>query len=190
METSTLTDALLLSNNGGFNGNNNILWLFLLLGYNGFGGYGANGRGSCATTEDLASAFNFNGLQDKTNDILSSINGVNTNLGNAICQLGYQNAKDFGSLLSEIGSTSCTTQLGLKDVKFDMANYTASINANTTAGIQKILDKMNESENRALASKVQQLELQQALCGVPRINPNAYGVFPYGTNYAFGSQNI
>ena len=72
-----------------------------------------------------------------------------------------------------------------------MANYAAAINANTTGQTQRILDKMCEDKTAAMASRIQQLELQQALCGIPKTSPYGYGIYAYPacgcgtTNYAF-----
>lgn len=188
-ENSTLTDALLLSGGNGLGfGNNGVLWLFLLLGFTGFNNGGFGNRSNVATTEDLASAFNFNGLQGKTNDILTAINGVNQNLGNAICQSSYQNAKDFGEMSRQIADCCCSTQLGIKDVRFDMANYTAAINANTTASTQKILDALATDRMAKMQDEINSLRLNSALCGIPRISTYAYGVYPYPTYNPCGGQ--
>lgn len=152
------------------------LLIFALIGGNGFG---LGGRNQAATTEDLASGFNFSALQSKTNDILAAVNNNNQVLGNAICQLGYQDAQHAYDLSRQIADCCCTTQRGIDSVKFDMANYSATTNAAITAGTQKILDKMCENEKAAMAARIQSLELQQALCGVIR--------YPTATTYAVPS---
>lgn len=152
------------------------LLIFALIGGNGFG---LGGRNQAATTEDLASGFNFSALQSKTNDILAAVNNNNQVLGNAICQLGYQDAQHTYDLSRQIADCCCTTQRGIDSVKFDMANYSATTNAAITAGTQKILDKMCENEKAAMAARIQSLELQQALCGVIR--------YPTATTYAVPS---
>lgn len=176
----SLSDIAAVTNDGmGFGGNNGFLWLLaiLLLGGGGFGW--GNNRGNCATTEDLASGFNFSALQNKTNDILAAVNNNNQVLGNAICQLGYQELQNFNALERQLADCCCTTQRGIDSVKFDMANYAASINANTTAQTQRILDKMCEDKQAAMQARISQLELQQALCGIPRTNPYGYGIYAY-----------
>lgn len=164
---------------GGMGGGNWFAWilLFALFGSNGFG-FGGN-RSNVATTEDLASGFNFNALQEKTNDILAAVNNNNQVLSSAICQLGYQDAQHSYDLSRQIADCCCTTQRSIDSVKFDMANYSAATNAAITAGTQKILDKMCENEKAALQARVQSLELQQALCGIPRTNPYGYGIYAY-----------
>ena len=150
-----------------------IILFALIFGGNGFG---FGGRGNAATTEDLASGFNFSALQGKTNDILAAVNNNNQVLGNAICQLGYQDAQHTYDLSRQIADCCCTTQRGIDSVKFDMANYSASTNAAITAGIQKILDKLCADQTAALQARVQSLELQQAMCGVVR--------YPTATTYS------
>lgn len=186
----TLSDIAAVTGDGmGFGGNNGFLWLLAIL-FLGGGGFGwGNNRGNCATTEDLASGFNFSALQNKTNDILAAVNNNNQVISNAICQLGYQDAQHTYDLSRQIDSCCCNTQLGIQGVKFDMANYAASINANTTAQTQRILDKMCEDKQAAMAQRIQSLELQQALCGIPKTSPYGYGIYAYPTCNPCGTTN-
>lgn len=64
------------SNIGFGNGGMWIFALLILLGLlgGGFGGFGNRSTGNSATTEDLASGFNFSSLQSKANDILAGVN--------------------------------------------------------------------------------------------------------------------
>ena len=183
MDNYSLSDIAAVTD-GGFGGGNMGGWWMIILfalifGGNGFG-FGAN-RGNVATTEDLASGFNFNSLQRKTNDILAAVNNNNQVLGNAICQLGYQDAQHTYDLSRQIADCCCTTQRGIDSVKLDMANYSAATNAAITAGTQKILDKLCADQTAALQARVQSLELQQALCGIPRTSPYGYGIYAYPT---------
>lgn len=177
MDNYSLSDIAAVSGNEGFGGTGGwwIILLFLVL----FGGNGFGMRGNCATTEDLASGFNFNSLQSKTNDILAAVNNNNQVLGNAICQLGYQDLQNFNTIERQIADCCCATQRAVDSVKFDMANYSAATNATINAGVQKILDKMCADQVAALQGRVQTLELQQALCGVVR--------YPTNTTYAVPS---
>ena len=173
---------------GNMGGGGWIVWilLFALLGGNGFG-WGGN-RGNVATTEDLAAGFNFSALQGKTKDILAAVNGVNQNLGNAICQLGYQDAQHAYDLSRQIADCCCTTQRGIDGVKFDMANYAAAIQMTDTANTQKVLDKLCQmemaSKDAIIAQQGQRitaLEADARMCGIPRINPYGYGIYAYPT---------
>lgn len=178
MESYSLADVAAAtrgnSATGAFGGGGEGLWLFAILalmsgGFGGLGGFGAKGAiGNCASTEDVANGFSFSALQNKTNEILMSNHNINQNLSNAICNLGYQNSRDFASISQQLSDCCCTTQRSIDAVKFDMANYAAMTNANTTAGIQKVLDRLSEDKIQSQAQKIAQLELSQALCGVVR----------------------
>ena len=176
----SLSDIAAVTNDG-FGGNGMGGWWMIILFALIFGGngFGFGGRGQAATTEDLASGFNFSALQGKTNDILAAVNNNNQVLGNAICQLGYQDAQHTYDLSRQIADCCCTTQRGIDSVKFDMANYSASTNTAITAGTQKILDKLCADQTAALQARVQSLELQQAMCGIPRTSPYGYGIYAY-----------
>lgn len=150
--------------------------LFALFGGNGFG---FGGRGQAATTEDLASGFNFNSLQSKTNDILAAVNGVNQNLGNAICTSTYELAGKISGVEAAMQACCCDLARSIDGVNYNGAMNTAAINANTTAGVQKILDAITGNRMADMQSQINQLQLQAALCGIPRTNPYGYGIYAY-----------
>lgn len=189
MDTNySLSDIAAVTNDGMF-GNNSwmMLILFALIFGNGGFGFGGN-RGNAATTEDLASGFNFSALQGKTNDILAAVNNNNQVLGNAICNLGYQDAQHTYDLSRQIADCCCTTQRGIDSVKFDMANYAAATNANSVAVGQKILDKlcgMEMAQKDAVIAqqgqRIAALEADARMCGIPRVNPYGYGIHAYPT---------
>lgn len=168
------------SYNDGFGAGSGI-WLFAILalmwGGNGFFGRGAEGR--CATVEDINNSQNFARLENQVQGIGSGMTQGFTNIYNGICDLGYKTQADFAALSKEMSGCCCETNRNIDSVKFDMANYFAGVNANTTAGIQRVLDKLCENKTEALQAKVNQLELQQALCGVIR--------YPQGFSYAVGT---
>lgn len=64
------------------------------------------------------------------------------------------------------------------DLKYSAAMNTASINENTTAQTQKILDALAQDKIEALQAQVSELKTQNMFCGVPRISPYGYGVVP------------
>ena len=152
--------------------------LFALFGGNGFG---FGNRGNAITEADLCNANSFNELKSSVGRLSDSQAAIARQTDNAICQIGYQNLQNTSNLASQIAECCCTTQRGIDSVKFDMANYSAATNAAITAGTQKILDKICADQTSALQARIQSLELQQALCGVPRINPYGYGIYAYPT---------
>lgn len=172
----------------GFGGDG--IWLFALLILFGMGGVGFNGNrnfgleGRCATVEDLNNSANFTRLESQVMNNGNSAQQIASNIYNGICSLGYENSQNFGALSKQVAECCCNTNRNIDNVRFDMANYTASINANTTAGIQKVLDRLCQDKTEALQSRISQLELQSALCGVVRYPNNfAYAV---GTPFNVG----
>lgn len=172
----TPADYAAINGNDGMFGGNGIWFLALLFLFGGgFGGYGAC-RGQAATTEDLASGFNFSALQGKTNDILAAVNNNNQVLGNAICQLGYQNAQNFAQVERQMAECCCNIERNIDSVNYNVASQAAAINANTTAGIQKVLDAITGNRMADMQAQINQLQLNAALCGVVR--------YPTATTYA------
>lgn len=196
--TLSPSDVALINGNGGMWGNNGMEWLFaiILLGAVGGGNGLFGGRNNAATTEDLASGFNFSALQNKTNETLAAVNNVEQVISNAICQLGYQVLEQFSSMKQAFTECCCQTLRAIDSVKFDMANYFAASNANTTAVGQKILDKLCSMEmaqkDATIAQQGQRiaaLEMDARFCGIPRINPYGYGIYQYPTCNPCGFQN-
>lgn len=169
-------------NDGGFFGGEG-LWLFAILalmwGGNGFfGNRGADGR--VATVEDVNNSANFTRLESQVASNGSAIRQEAEYIVNGISALGYQNARDFGTLSSQLSNCCCENLRANDQTRFDMANYTSAINANTTAGIQKVLDKLSEDKISALQGRINQLELQNAVAGVVRY-PSAM-TYSYNAN--------
>lgn len=150
--------------------------LFALFGGNGFG---FGNRDNCVTEADLCNANSFSELKNSVGRMSDQQAAIARQTDNAICQIGYQNLQNTNTLSSQIADCCCTTQRAIDSVKFDMANYSAATNAAITAGTQKILDKMCADQTAAMQARIQQLELNQALCGVIR--------YPTATTYAVPS---
>ena len=175
MSDYSLSDIAAATGNEGFGGGGSWLaWIliFAMLG----GGFGFGNRGNAVTESDLCNANSFNELKGSVRDIADQIGSMNVGLTKGLCDFGYTTLGQFNALERQLADCCCTTQRAIDSVKFDMSNYAAATNANTTAGIQKILDKLSESEKAAMAQRIQTLELQQALCGVVR--------YPTATTYA------
>ena len=175
----------------GFGGGSGI-WLFAILalmwGGNGF--FGRNGAdGRVATVEDINNSQNFARLENQVQGIGAGMTQGFTNIYNGICDLGYKTQADFATLGSKMDACCCETNRNIDSVKFDMANYFAGVNATTTAGIQKVLDKLCADKTEALQARISQLELKDALCGVVRY-PNTFA-YAVGTpfNVGFGCAN-
>lgn len=200
----------------GFGGGSG-LWLFAILalmwGGNGFfGNRGYDNLGfRPATAEDVNNGFNFSDLQDQNRDILNAITSGTAQSVAATNQAKYDNInvlKDVqnalqlqlgdiktteANILAKEQECCCATLRAIDGVNYNAAMNTASINANTTAQTQKILDALSANKIEALRDKVQALELAQAVNGVVRYpSSTTYnaGFNPFCQCSGFGNGNI
>lgn len=145
---------------GGMGGWWMIILFALIFGGNGFG---FGGRSQAATTDELSAGLNFAGINNKLNSIGDSIASEGRNIDNSVCRLGYQTLEQTSALSAQMASCCC-------DLK-------TAIHAEGEA--TRNLIQQNKIET--LQQQVNALQLNQALCGVPRINPYGYGIYAYPT---------
>ena len=172
-------------------GGSGFIWAFLifalLMGNGGFG-FGGNGNTN-ALSADMQRGFDNQNTMANQREILSATNGVYhdvvANLGDKYSELTRDIAGVNTSVQQAIANQNeccCSTKLLLSEsfgqARYDNAMNTASINATTTAQTQKILDVLAQNKIEALQGRVNQLELQQATCGMVR--------YPMSTTYSAG----
>jgi len=167
----------------GFGGGNmGFFWIFalLLLAGGGFGGFGNNNRYADSALNTFATASSQNEilLGQKFDALSRQINQT----ADGICSSTYALNNAINGVSGQVSECCCNTQRAIDSVNYNGAINTASINANTTAQTQKILDAMAQNKIESLQSEVNNLKTQQMFCGVPKINPYLYGVYPYTTN--------
>lgn len=183
-------------------GSMNDSWLFLfgilaLFGLGGNGGLWGNGGNSNAIQADVNRGFDNQNLQAQTRDILGAvtsgtaqtISASTANATNAINAIKDGNAsliREFGNVetaLTSLGGNlqncCCAIQRNIDSVNYNNAINTASINANTTAQTQKILDVLSANTIQDLRDKVSALELAQATSSVVR--------YPTSMSYAYNA---
>ena len=177
----SLADIAAVSGKEGASGGG--LWIFallilLLIGAGGGGFFGGSVASNAMTQADLCMNSQFQNLNQNVNDIgqrqFMQANEHTKDIATASAAM----LTGFDTVGSKIDNCCCETNRNIDSVKFDMANYVASINATSTANAQKILDKMCENQMSAMQNEIQTLRLQQAMCGVPKINPYGYGIVP------------
>lgn len=177
-----------------------ILILFLFSG-NGFG-FGARGyEPQYATQQDVQYTSQFGQLLDGNRDIINNITAGTAQAVAATNQAKYDNInvmKDVQmalanqiadvksmeqNILGNQNECCCSTKLLMAETgaginaniaqnRFESAMNTASINANTTAQTQKILDAIMGNRMADMQNQINSLQLQSAMCGVVRY-PNA-----------------
>lgn len=150
--------AAATGNEGMMGGNWWIVLLFLVLfGAGGMGGFG--GR-QAATTDELSAGFNFSGVNSKLNEIGASVTAEGRTTDNAIATLGYQTLDQTSKLSAQLAECCCNTQ--------------QAIHAEGEATRAMI----RENEIQTLRDQMQGLQLSQALCGVPKVSPYGYAMYP------------
>lgn len=162
--TYSLSDIAAATGNEGMMGGGSwwVILLFLVLfGAGGMGGFG--GR-QAATTDELSAGFNFSGVNNKLDAIAASVTSEGRATDNAICQLGYQTLDQTSKLSAQLAECCCNTQ--------------QAIHAEGEATRAMI----RENEIQTLRDQVSALQLNAALCGVPKVSPYGYGMYPtFGT---------
>jgi hypothetical protein len=179
-------------------GGNSFVWIFgllILLGLfnGGFGGFGGN---SNAVQADVNRGFDNQNLQAQTRDILSAVTSGTAQSVAASNQVyhdvvGYVGDKyseltrdisglavGQANLLAKENECCCATLRAIDGVNYNAAMSTAAINANTTAQTQKILDAITGNRMADMQSRINALELQQAVAGVVR--------YPMASTYSSG----
>lgn len=182
----------------GFGGGSG-LWLFAILalmwGGNGF--FGGNAGNSNAIQADVNRGFDNQNLQAQTRDILGAVTSgtaqtiaaSTANAANAITAIKDGNAsliREFGNVetaLTALGGNlqncCCSIQRNIDSVNYNAAMNTAAIKETIVAENQKTRDLITENQMEALRSKINQLELNQAVAGVVR--------YPSATTYTSGA---
>ena len=204
MDTNGITPVMPVGGNDGGWGSNGFMGIFgllILLGLfsGGFGGGFGGGANQYATRDQVQNGFDTQNLQAQTRDILGAVtNGTaqtiaasTANATNAINAIKDGNAsliREFGNVetaLSGLAGQSqeccCNILRAIDGVNYNGAINTAAINANTTAGIQKVLDMLAGNRIADMQNQINQLQLQAAMSGVMKYPTTwAYnaGVFP------------
>ena len=178
-EGYSLSDiAAVNGGNGMFGGNSS--WVLIILFALIFG-WGGNGLGRCNDFGQYATASSqteillgqqFQNLDNKIDRIGNGIADATFALNNSIKDGNY-------ATQNIIKDGFCANQRNIDSVRFDMSNYASAIQATDTANTQKILDVLAQNKIEALQGRINQLELQSAMCGVVR--------YPNGMTYNAGT---
>jgi len=171
VENYTLSDLRAATENDGMFGGGSswiLVILFVLIFGWGGNGYGRGEFGQYATAasqQEILFGQQFQNLDNKIDRIGNGIADATFALNNSVKDGNY-------ATQTAIKDCCCTTQRNIDSVRFDMSNYACDIKANDTANTQKILDALAQNKIETLQGRINQLELQNALCGVVRY-PNA-----------------
>ena len=185
----SLSDIAAVSNENGFGGGNAWILILLFAMIFGGGGFGFGGRGdygtyaTAASQQEILFGQQFQNLDNKMDRLGNGIADATFAVNNSVKDGNY-------ATQTAIKDCCCTTQRNTDALRYDMAQGFANTNAVTTAQTQKILDALAQNKIDSLQAQVSELKTQNMFCGIPRINPYGYGVYPYATNAGCGCQNI
>lgn len=168
-----------------------FMWIFalLILAGGGFGNglFGNNRVGEAyATQADIQRAVDLNSIQRGQADIAADIQRTNYEQIGAVKDAAYNNLGEIrdvetalntgfantqntlASGFSSMQKCCCDTLRAIDGVNYNGALNTASINANTTAQVQKVLDAIAGNRMADMQNQINQLQLANAVSGVVR----------------------
>ena len=177
----------MFDSDSGFGGGG--LWIFgllvLLALLGGGGGLFGGNRERAATVGDVQRATDFQALERQNNEGVAATRQGVYDMTGAIKDGNYNILGELRDLqtvvttgLSQMQNCCCETLRAIDGVNYNGAMNTASIKENSTAMAQKILDALAADKAERQAQRINQLEMQQLLCGIPRTSPYGYGIVP------------
>lgn len=185
----SLADVAAVSGNGGgafggFGGGGGGLWIFALLvlmfGMNG--GWGGN----ALQQSDIQRAVDLNSIQNGQRDIEARVQEIGAENISAVKDAAYNNLGEIRDIQMTVNSgfatmqkCCCDTEKMILENRYLAEKNAAEAAAKTSEEIRGLKDLMYQDKVEALQGKVSELQLSQALCGIPRINQAGYGIVPY-----------
>ena len=172
-----------------------IILFALIFMFGGGGLFGRNGERN-ATVGDIQRSQDFAALERQNNETVAAVRQSAYDVTGALKDNAYNILGELRDVQSATASgfarqqeCCCETLRAIDGVNYNGALNTASINANTTAQVQRILDKLSADREAAQTQRINQLEMQQMFCGVPRISPYGYGIVPQFAPFGCGCNN-
>lgn len=198
--TMSPADMAAVMGNEGANGCGGGMWIFallILLAIGGGGGlFGGKTGDRGATVGDVQRSTDFAALERQNNEIVDAVRQGSYDTTGAVKDANYNVLGEIRDLetavnagFTDMQKCCCDTQRAIDGVKYEGAINTASINQTTTAQVQKVLDAIAGNRIADMQNQINQLQLQAAMCGIPRTNPYAYGVYPYNPSPCCGNYN-
>ena len=189
--------AALVKDHDGWDGG--AWWIIVLVLFmcGGGLGWGGNGSAAAATTADIQRAVDLNSIQEGQRSIAADVqrtayenmattkdtaynNLSETRDAESAMSAGFANVQNaLTAGFANQASCCCETQRAIDGVNYNAAMNTASINANTTAQTQKVLDAIAGNRMADMQNQINALQLQNAVAGVVR--------YPMASTYSSGS---
>lgn len=193
-----------------------VVLFFIFFGAGGFGGYGRGGdglnpmtaaaavNGGYVTNSQMNDAFNFAALERQNNETVAAVNqakydniavlkDTQASLQNGITGLAgmEQNIIEkqqtcCANIGGSIDRATASIASGIANIGYQDALNTASINENTTAQVQKVLDAINGNRIADMQNQINALQLSNAMSGVMKYPMQSSYVAGYGPVVGFG----
>lgn len=131
---------------------------------------------------DATFALN-NGVKDGTYTTTNAVKDTAYATTNAVKDTAYATGvsivNEGRAIQNQLAQCCCDNKQATAQVRYDMANFAASINSNIDNKFAALEKSALEQRLADQASQINQLQLQAQLCGIPRISTYAYGTYPY-----------
>lgn len=188
----SLTDIASVTGENGLGGNAWVLIILfaLIFGMNG----GLFGGNQGATTSDVQRSIDLSAIQsgqaainadiqrgiyeinNATKDAVYNNLGEIRDVGSAVASNGSNIINNLTAMQSAIQNCCCELKSAIMENRFLESQNTSQINANTTAQTQRIIDTISQNKIESLQNQINQLQIDKATCGIPKINPYLYSI--------------
>lgn len=170
---------------GGFGGEGFWIFALLVLMFGMNGGLGSLG-GSTLQQSDIQRAVDLNSIQNGQRDIEARVQEIGAENISAVKDAAYNNLGEIRDVqqtanggFSMMQQRFCDTEKLILENRYLSEKNASQVTASVSEQIRDLKDRLWQDKVETLQNKVGELQLSQAMCGLPRINPNAYGVVPY-----------
>lgn len=156
----TASDVLALTkNDDGFMGGNSWSWLIIILLFMG-GGFGFNGRGSAATTEDVASGFSTNTILSNQRDMGNMLFGLQNGINQGFSGVNTAILTSGCNIERAIDSCCCTTNRNIDGIRYEMAKGFCDVINNANKNTADIIGYYKDDKIHTLELEAQALKYQ------------------------------
>ena len=165
--------------NENWGGNSDILWLILFMyamGGGGLGGFG--GSNGALTRAEMQQGFD-------TAEITRKLDGMSHGIADAAYALTNSVTNEGRAMQMKLADSDCSIKMLVKDLFAQNDRSTCAVTTAIHEEGEQTRALIRENEIKNLRDKVQQLEMDRAMCGVVRYpNQMAYttNCNPFGGN--------
>lgn len=187
----SLSDVAAVTGRDGFDGfGGGGAWVLIILFalIFGNGGFFGNGAATAATTADIQRAVDLNSIQRGQADIAADVQRTAYEVAGTVKDASYNNLGEIRDVQAAVSAgfaqqaqCCCETKQMILENRYLSEKNAASVAAAVHAEGEATRNMIQGNKIADLTAQVQDLKTQSYFCGVPRINPYMYGVYPYNT---------